>query len=365
MTRITIKTPTKTDYDIVLETSYDGLSSELDTLMCKNKKICLISDVNVYPIYGDKIKDIFESKGNTVTNVILDDGNISKSLEDVEECYKTLLENQFSRSDFLVALGGSVVADFTGFVAATYKRGLKYIQLPTTLQSMCDSSIGGKVSLDLNKYRNVISLFYTPTLVYTNTYCLETLNDSDYFGGFAEIMKTAIIKSASAYEWLIENLYEICDKDQQMIMDMIEQTLNIKKIYVEKDMLDLNERNVLNLGNPIGYALEYVKGNSMKHGECLALGIICAAHISMKREMLSLDEYLEIRDMFVPFNLPITIEDIDVDEIVNIIKTNKKHEGIVLLKKIGKAVSVNDVSDEELKEALKEIRFSDEDYVIE
>lgn len=365
MSRLTVKTPTKTDYEIILETSFDNLLQELNAVDCKNRKVCLISDDTIYPIYGSKVKEILESNGNTVIDVILEQGSISKTLEDVNECYKTLLDNQFIRSDFCVALGGSIVADFAGFVSATYKRGLKYILLPTTLQAMVDSSIGGKVSLDLNNYRNVISMFYTPAIVYINSYCLETLNDADYYSGFADIMKTAMIKSSSAYEWLIDNLYEICDKEPQIITDMIEQTLNIKKIYVEKDMFDVNDRHVLNLGNPIGYALEYVKGSSMKHGECLALGVICAAHISMKREMLSLDEYLEIRDMFVPFNLPITIEDIDIDKILEVMNTNKKHDGIVLLKKIGKAVFVSDINDDEIKEALKEIRFSDEDYVVE
>ncbi len=203
-------------------------------------------------------------------------------------------------------------------------------------------------------------------MVYINVSCVNTLDEIHYYSGFAEIMKSAIIKSSSVYEWLIENLYEISDKEPDIVMDMIEQTINIAKIYVEKDPYNMNERLVLNLGHTLGHAIEKAKNYTMSHGECVALGIIGAAHISLKRDMLSLDEYLEIRDMFVPFNLPITIENIDIDAIINDLRYDKKADNgfcFILLKKIGKAVIDHTVTEDEIREALKEIHFTEEDMM--
>ena len=367
MSRIIIKAPAKGDYEVVIEQSFDQLKEEITKVGCFQNKVCIVSDLNVWQIYGDQVSAVFKDNECEVDSIILEPGEVSKATEDLLPCYKELLMKAYSRSDYIVSLGGGVVTDYAGFIAATFKCGTRLIHIPTSLMAMVSSSVGGKVGVDFDEYKNMIGAYYNPSLVYINTSCIETLEDVQYFSGFAEVMKVAIVKSSSVYEWLIDNLYEICEKDQGIVEDMIEQTINLEKIYIDKDPYNTSDRIVLNLGHTVGHALERAKNFTMTQGECIALGIIAAAHISLKREMLSLEEYLEIRDMFVPFNLPITIEDIDIESVIKDIRldmcSSDKGQCFVLLKKIGKAVIDTNVTDDELRQALKEIRFSEEDMI--
>lgn len=364
MSVINIKAPDKQDYEVIIESGFEALKTKMNNLEMNNRKVCIVSDEAVFPIYGEEVKNIFENNCKSVTVVVLESSEISKSLESVAQTYKVLLDNEFNRTDYIVALGGGVVGDYSGFIAATYKRGMNFIQIPTSLQAMVDSSIGGKAGIDFEDYLNHIGTFKQPRFVYSNVDCLYTLDDIQFYSGFAQVMRYAIIKSSSVYEWIIDKMYEITDKDKSTLMDMIEQTVNIKKIYIEKDPFDITgDRAILNLGQTVGNAIEKSKNFSMSHGDCTALGIIAAAHISLKRNMLSLDEYLEIRDMFVPFNLPITVDELDFDEVLNNIRADKKQSedglAFILLKRIGKAVIDRNVTDEEILEALKEIRFEE------
>ena len=178
-------------------------------------------------------------------------------------------------------------------------------------------------------------------------------------------MKSALIKDAPFYEWLIENMYEICERDLNTLEEMVIRTCSIKKMVVEKDPTEQGDRALLNLGHTIGHAIEKYKNFELYHGECVALGTVAAAYISWKKEMLSMEEFYEIRDMFVPFYLPISVENIDPQEILKLTKSDKKMEAgtikIILLKKIGKAVIDRTVTDEEILAAIEEINFSEED----
>ncbi len=364
MSRILIKGPAKTDYEVVIEQSFDNLGDELTKVGCNKKKVCIISDNNVWPIYKDTISDVFNNTDCVINTIILDSKN--NSIENTESVCKELFEKLYSRNDYIIALGGGSVCDYAGFIASSFKRGMQLIYIPTSLMAMADCSVGGKVGIDFMDYKNMIGAYYNPKMVYINISCINTLEDIHYYSGFAEIMKASIIKSSSVYEWLIENLYEICDKDTNIISDMIEQTINIKKIYIEKDPYNLNDSMVLDLGHTVGHAIEKDSDYTMTHGECVALGIIAAAHISMKKNMLTLDEYLEIRDMFVPFNLPITIDNLNIDSVINDLKYDKKADNsfcFILLKKIGKAVIDHTVTEDEIREALKEIHFTEEDMM--
>jgi 3-dehydroquinate synthase len=207
----------------------------------------------------------------------------------------------------------------------------------------------------------MVGAFYMPKLVYMNIKTLDTLNDRQYFSGFAEVMKHGLIKDASFYEWLIENMYEICDKDTEVLLEMVKRSCEIKKAVVEKDPTEKGDRALLNFGHTLGHAIEKAKNFELAHGECVALGCVAAAFISWKKEMISMEEYYEIRDMFVPFNLPISIEDIDPAEVIRLTKSDKKADAdkirFILLKKIGKAVIDTTVTDDEMKAALDEIIY--------
>ncbi len=194
---------------------------------------------------------------------------------------------------------------------------------------------------------------------------LQTLDARQYYSGFAEIMKHGLIKDAKYYEWLISNMYEICERDPETLLSMIKRSCEIKKEVVENDPTEQGERALLNFGHTIGHAIEKNSGFQMLHGECVALGCVAAAYISWKKELIEMEEYYEIRDMFVPFNLPISADDLDVAKIVALTKSDKKMRGgkirFVLLDRIGHARIDDTVTDEEMTAAIEELNFKDED----
>ena len=363
--RLEIMYEKKPAYPILLEDNWNALALELSNLDCKDRKICIITDKKVGELYCNEIIKMASPISKSVSSYFIEGGEKSKTMDTVLDIMNFLLENHFERKDLLVALGGGVVGDITGFAAAIFMRGIDYIQIPTTLLAQADSNMGGKTGIDFGNSKNIIGAFKMPVLVYINTSVLSTLDNREYFQGFAEVMKTAIIRDGNMYEWLIENMYEICEKDPAIIMDMLIKALNIKKFYVEKDPSDNAERMVLSLGHTIGHALEVYSDYTLLHGECVALGIVCAAYISWKKSYLSMEEYYEIRDMFVPFYLPISVDNLDVNRVLELTKSDKKMADgqirFILLKKIGKAFIDATVTDEEIIASLNEINFTEED----
>ncbi len=359
--RITINYEKKPCYDIVFDKSFDSLWEELEKQNAAERKICIITDSHVASLYGDEINKILTGKCKKNVLYQFPAGEENKTLNTVKGAYEFLIQERFDRNDLLIALGGGVVGDVTGFIAATYLRGVDFVQIPTTTLAQADSSIGGKTGVDFDGYKNMVGAFYMPKLVYMNVSTLKTLDDRQFFSGFAEIMKHGLIKNASFYEWLLDNMYEICDRETETLLSMIMQSCMVKKLVVEKDPTEKGDRALLNFGHTIGHAIEKAKHFTLTHGECVALGAVAAAFISWKHEWLSMEEYYEIRDMFVPFNLPISIEDIEPEEILALTKSDKKMEGttikFVLLKKVGKAVIDKNVTDEDIINAVKEILY--------
>lgn len=363
--RLPILMNKKPCYDIVFSKGFEELPEELKAFDVADRKICIVTDSNVDELYGEQVLNLLQNSCAKAVKYAFPAGEESKNLDTVKEVYKFLIEEKFDRKDMLVALGGGVVGDLTGFTAATYLRGIDFIQIPTTLLAQADSSIGGKTGVDFDGYKNMVGAFKMPRLVYMNISVLATLEDRQFFSGFAEIMKHGIIKDSIYYEWLIENMYEICERDPDTLLEMVQRSCNVKKLVVEKDPTEQGDRALLNLGHTIGHAIEKAKNFTLYHGECVALGTVAAAYISWKKEMLTMEEYYEIRDMFVPFYLPISVDGIDAQEILKLTKSDKKMESgkikFILLKKIGKAVIDTTVTDEEILAAIEEINFSEED----
>lgn len=363
--RLTIHYEKKPCYDIVFAPDFGGLLEELRDLGIADRRAAVIADSNTAALYGDAGRNILEGNCKKVILCSFPAGEEHKTLDTVKGLYKTLIEEKFDRKDLLIALGGGVVGDIAGYTAATYLRGVDFVQIPTTLLAQSDSSIGGKTGVDFDGYKNMVGAFYMPKLVYMNIGTLKTLDDRQFYSGFAEVMKHGLIKDAMFYEWLLDNLYEIQDREPDILEEMVMRSCTVKKLVVEKDPKEQGDRALLNFGHTIGHAIEKYKNFEMLHGECVALGAVAAAFISWKHNWLSMEEYYEIRDMFVPFNLPISIDDIDPEEILALTKSDKKMAAgqirFVLLKKVGKAVIDTTVSDEDILNALREIHFSDED----
>ena len=341
--RMTINYNKKPCYDIVFTNDFSLLPDELAALDAAERKIAVIADSNTAALFGESILELLA--GACI--------------------YTFLIEEKFDRKDLLIALGGGVVGDITGYAAATYLRGIDFVQIPTTLLAQSDSSIGGKTGVDFDGYKNMVGAFYMPKLVYMNISVLKQLDDRQFYSGFAEVMKSALIKDAMFYEWLLEHMYEIHDRDSEVLEEMVMRSCTVKKLVVEKDPTEKGDRALLNFGHTVGHAIEKYKNFEMLHGECVALGMVAAAFLSWKHNWLSMEEYYEVRDMLVPFQLPISIDDIDPYEILRLTKSDKKMEGgqikFVLLKKVGKAVIDKTITEEELLGAINEIYFSDED----
>ena len=365
--RLPILLNKKPCYDIVFSQNFDDLWLDLEELGVANRRAMIVTDSNVRSLYAEGLLEALRGKCLKACMFSFEAGEEHKTLDTVKEAYKVLIEEGFDRKDLLLAVGGGVVGDVTGYIAATYLRGVDYVQIPTTLLAQADSSIGGKTGVDFDGYKNMVGAFKMPVLVYMNLSTLHTLSERQYYNGFAEIMKHGLIKDAGFYEWLISNMYEICERDLEVLEEMIMSSCTIKKLVVEKDPTEQGERALLNFGHTIGHAIEKAKGFELLHGECVALGCVAAAYVSWKRDLLTMEEYYEIRDMFVPFNLPITVDNIDPEEILKLTKSDKKMEAgkvkFVLLKRIGKSMIDKTVKEAEILDAIKEIYFSEEDMM--
>ncbi len=365
--RLPILLNKKPCYDIVYSKSFDELWEELKDFEIENKQVCIITDSNVETLYAKDLQESLQSKCKKSSLFSFKAGESQKTLDTVKDVYTFLIQEGFDRKDLLIAVGGGVVGDLTGYVAATYLRGIDFVQIPTTLLAQTDSSIGGKTGVDFDSFKNMVGAFKMPRLVYMNITVLQSLDERQFYSGFAEVMKHGLIKDANFYEWLITNMYEICERDLDILEEMIMRSCTIKKLVVEKDPTEQGDRALLNFGHTIGHAIEKARNFELFHGECVALGCVAAAYISLKRELISSEEYYEIRDMFVPFYLPITVENINPSEIVTLTKSDKKMEAgtikFILLKKIGKAFIDNTVTEEEMLAAVNEIYYSEEDNV--
>ena len=219
-------------YDILFTGSFDELWTELAALGCGDRRLCVVTDSRVDQLYGAEVLNILDGKCRKAVKYVFPEGEAGKNLDTVKEIYRFLIEEGFERRDMLLALGGGVVGDITGYAAATYLRGIDFVQIPSTLLAQADSSIGGKTGVDFDGYKNMVGAFKMPRLVYMNLALLQTLEERQYFSGFAEVMKHGLIRDAAFYEWLIENMYEICERDLQVLQEMLIRSCTVKKLEI-------------------------------------------------------------------------------------------------------------------------------------
>lgn len=346
-------------YDILWEESFKELSQAIRSRNLVQGKICIISDSTVSGLYLEQVKEELEKLDITVTSFVFPAGEASKNLDTVKAAYTHLIENHFERKDLLIALGGGVVGDLTGFTAATYLRGIDFIQIPTTLLSQVDSSVGGKTGVDFDAYKNMVGAFLQPRLVYMNIQTLATLPDSQFASGMGEVLKTGLLADAKFYGWTINHMDSIEERVLPVLTKLVKTCCSIKAKIVEEDPREQGVRALLNLGHTIGHAIEKLKDFQLLHGQCVALGTVAAAYISYKRGLLSDEEFYEVRDMNVGFNLPITFEGLKSEDILNTTKSDKKMEKgnikFILLEGIGHAVVDRTVTDEEILAGINSI----------
>lgn len=351
-------------YPIVFEKDFSALAREIAGLNRKGRKICVVTDSNVAPLYLENVRQALEETGQTVTSYILPAGEKNKNLEQIQGIYEHLIQEQFDRKDLLAALGGGVVGDMTGFAAATYLRGVDFIQIPTTLLAQVDSSIGGKTGVDFKQYKNMVGAFHQPRLVYMNVSVLKSLPEKEFACGMAEILKHGYIRSREYSQWLDQHQQEISDRREDVCLEMIRRSCVIKKTVVENDPTEQGERAVLNMGHTIGHAVEKLKNFTMLHGECVSVGCAASAYLSLKKGFLTQEEYDYVKNQLRSFHLPVTVDGLCGEEILAATKSDKKMENgkikFVLMDTLGHAVVDRSLSDEELSLAIGTILAKEE-----
>ncbi len=335
---------------------FGSLKDAFEAVSLPKHRVCIVGDSNTMPLYGEEVREALLPIFTEVETYTIPAGEEYKTLDTIRALLAFLIEHHFDRKDCLVALGGGVIGDMTGFAAAVYLRGIPVIQLPTTLLAQIDSSIGGKTAVDFDGYKNMVGAFHMPELIYTNPLTLKTLPREQVTSGLGEVIKSALLGNEPFYAWLRENRDAVCRMDDDVMLEVIRQTAQIKLDIVRRDPTEQGERAFLNFGHTIGHAVEKYKNFTMQHGTCVGLGMISAAYLSWKRHLISEEDYQEIRRTCSSFGLPLTTPGLDIDEILRITKSDKKmnHGQVrfILLESIGKACLCDDITDEELREAI-------------
>jgi 3-dehydroquinate synthase len=320
------------------------------------KKTCaIISDSNVAPLFGKRVKRSLQSANFQPTLITIPAGEKSKTLKRAGAICEEMIAAGLDRQSFVIGLGGGMIGDISGFVAAIYHRGIPHVQIPTTLLAMVDSSIGGKTAVNTEDGKNLVGAFHHPSLVIDDVAVLETLPPREFNQGFAEIIKHAVIADAE----MLGTLKDTQANDALALQLLIKRNIEIKSKIVAKDELDqTGERAILNFGHTIGHAIERA-GDYRKflHGEAVSLGIVAACAISIKKAGLSPDQRDEIVDLLQRFNLPTQLpKAFPREKIIKTLKFDKKFEGgnvrFVVTPRIGWARIATDVTMQDIRKAI-------------
>ncbi len=315
----------------------------------------IVSDSNVGPIYAPTAFVGLRDAGFDVATCVVAAGENSKCLDVLSFVYDFLLERHVPRQGVLVALGGGVVGDLAGFAAATYLRGIDYVQVPTSLLAMVDSSVGGKTGINHSRGKNLVGAFWQPRLVYVDTHCLTTLPRRELVAGMAEVIKHGIIRDAAYFEFIEKELDAILADDPKAMARIVEGSCRIKAAIVGKDERETTgERALLNFGHTIAHALEAVSGyGTLRHGEAVAIGMEAAGRIALGRGMWKSDEHDRVIALLRRCGLPTRLpRGIDIEAVLATMKLDKKVKDgrvrIVLPTRLGQVTLVDDVTADEV-----------------
>ena len=326
--------------------------------LLKGRQAAVITDSNVAPLYAEPVLASLRAAGKQPTLITVPAGEKSKSLGCLETICNDMARVGLDRQSFVVALGGGVIGDLAGFAAAVYQRGIPFVQVPTTVLSQVDSSVGGKTGVNLPDAKNMVGSFHQPAHVFADIDTLDSLPKREWNEGFAEIIKHAAIRDASMLDAIAQVAAGKGD-----VAALIRRNIAIKAAVVESDEFETNgTRALLNFGHTLGHAIESAAGyGSMLHGEAISLGLRAASWLSVKLTGLAPQEHERLCAALQSFDLPLTLPaSFDDEDILRRMKMDKKFEQgairFVLLKALGDAFVSRDVREEHLREALKELR---------
>lgn len=346
MIKITVDASKK--YDCIIEKGSITKVGEYVKNLGISGKVCIITDSNVAPLYSGKVRTSLENAGFNVYEYIFPAGEASKNAATYIDILEFLAKNHFTRNDTLLALGGGVTGDLVGFSAATYMRGINFVQIPTSLLAAVDSSVGGKTAIDLQGGKNLAGAFYQPEIVIFDTDVLNTLPDEYFADGMGEVIKYAMIRGEG-----IEELLSDTDKNLE---EVIARCIKIKRDIVSEDEFEGGIRKILNFGHTAGHAVEKAMNFSLSHGSCVAIGMCIITRVWEKRGLCEKGTYQKLAVMLEAFSLPRNTE-ISAEELLQISKNDKKAEDdgvrIVVPLSVGKCDVVK-VSFDELLDIYKE-----------
>ena len=347
----------KDSYNIIVD---KGILNQVGTLISKvisPRKAIVVTDKIVEPLYGKIVLDSLSECKFDVKLVSLALGEEQKSLAKAEELYEHLFDHEMDRKSLIVALGGGVLGDLAGFVAATFMRGIPFVQVPTTLLAQVDSSIGGKVAVNHPRGKNMIGCFYQPKAVFIDTDTLRTLPKAEITAGMVEVMKYGMIKDAAFFEYIDKNLSKILELDSDALEEIIYNSCKTKARVVELDETEQGIRAILNYGHTIGHALEALTSyKKYRHGDAVAMGMIYVSKIA--REMNLADETVLKRQESLFLKLGLSLKDTEQDphDIVSKLYQDKKTIAgklrFVLPTKIGNVIIDDSVSEQTILNAL-------------
>ena len=306
------------------------------------KRAALISNETVFPLFGARLLETLTSSGVETVPVILPDGESHKTWETLDRIFDALLSHALDRKSTLIALGGGVIGDLAGFAAATYQRGVPFIQIPTTLLAQVDSSIGGKTAVNHARGKNMIGAFYQPKLVLADTDTLKTLPQREFCAGLAEVIKYGLIRDAEFFSWLEAHLDNLLARDAAALTHAILRSCENKATVVAADEREQGERALLNLGHTFGHAIEAALGyGEWLHGEAVAAGMVMAARLSCERGHCTEADLQRTIAILERAALPIRAPAIAAERMLELMQLDKKNESgqirLILLHRIGAA----------------------------
>ena len=311
----------------------NDLPKFLEQLKIKGK-ILILSDKNVYSIYGNAVKNLLENAFYKCEKFVVKGGESSKSAKDYISVLEFLASNEFTREDAILALGGGVVGDLAGFVSATYLRGVKFIQVPTTLLSAVDSSVGGKTAINLKSGKILAGAFYQPCLVVCDTLVLNTLSEKEFSSGMAEVIKYGCIFDKGLLELLLDGM-------EKHVEEVIERCVTLKRNVVEKDEFDNGDRQLLNFGHTLGHAIEKQSNFKISHGQAVAIGMKIITEKCVEKGLCEVEVFENLIALIEKYNLNLEL-DIKLEKLISTTLVDKKRKGnditVVLPKEIGKCI---------------------------
>ena len=321
----------------------------------------IVTDSNVAPLYAESLKNTLQQAGWDVEAFVFPAGEPSKTPQTASEIYAFLAHRKFGRDGMIVALGGGVVGDLAGFVAGTWMRGVRWVNCPTTMEADVDACLGGKTAVNLPTGKNLVGVFHSPAAVMIDPNCLRTLPGRDVRAGLAEAIKHALLQRQSEFHWLEHNIHNVLSLDLDVLVQLIKRNLRFKGAIVSADPFDrLDGRIILNFGHTIGHAIELCSAGTLRHGECVSLGMLAACRISNRLGLLTSDEVDRVQSSLQAAGLPTRLpHPTDHSKLLDALELDKKNAGdkcrFVLLEGIGKPVIRDDVSREMILAAYKSI----------